>query len=221
MYTWRKLTPEDRATLLAARQATHRPWHSPPHSCSPGTHRFFISAACYEHTPIIARTSERITSFESMLLSVCDAYAHELFAWCVLPNHYHFLIQTDRIKDLLHALGQLHGRTSHAWNGEDACRGRKVWFNAIERTIRSERHFWASLNYTHHNPVNHGYVERWQDWPWSSAEAYLARVGRDEAQRIWRQYPVMDYGKKWDFDNPMSPTKQAEAWTPNKASKIS
>ncbi|HXI88717.1 MAG TPA: hypothetical protein VNO24_01765 [Blastocatellia bacterium] len=62
--------------------------------------------------------------------------------------------------------------------------------------MKSERHFWASLNYVHHNPVHHGYVERWQDWPWSSAAEFLQRVAREKAAEIWKKYPILDYGKK-------------------------
>lgn len=54
------------------------------------------------------------------------------------------------------------------------------------------------LNYVHHNPVRHGYVERWTDWQWSSAADYLAQTGAREAKRAWREYPLHDYGKNWD-----------------------
>ena len=76
----------------------------------------------------------------------------------------------------------------------------KVWFRCVERAMKSERHFFATLNYVHNNPVKHGYVERWQDWPYSSARDYLTSVGFDEAARIWHEYPVLDYGKDWDVD---------------------
>jgi len=67
-----------------------------------------------------------------------------------------------------------------------------------DRVMRSERHYWATLNYIHHNPVHHGYVERWPDWPWSSASGFLEQLGRDEAEQIWLEYPIEDYGKGWD-----------------------
>ena len=54
------------------------------------------------------------------------------------------------------------------------------------------------MNYVHHNPVRHGYVKRWQDWPYSSAKHFLDHVGADEAGRIWKEFPLMDYGKGWD-----------------------
>ena len=50
----------------------------------------------------------------------------------------------------------------------------------------------------HHNPVHHGYARLWTDWPWSGARDYLREVGREEAERIWRDFPVRDYGKGWD-----------------------
>ena len=53
-------------------------------------------------------------------------------------------------------------------------------------------------HYVHHNPVHHGYVNSWQDWPWSSATEFLEKVGRVWALKIWKQYPNMAYGKKWD-----------------------
>jgi len=199
MYNWRKMTEEERTQILKLRQARHLPWHSPPHWKQEGERQYLISAACYEHMPIIGKNPERMTKCEEEVLRICRDFCIEIHAWCILPNHYHVLIRTGRISELLFELGQFHGRSSFEWNGEDNRRGRKVWFNCFERRIRSERHFWASLNYVHHNPVHHGYVERWQDWPWSSAAEFLRQVGRDRAIEIWKEYPLLDYGKKWDL----------------------
>ena len=77
-------------------------------------------------------------------------------------------------------------------------RGSKVWHGVADRAMRDTSHFWATLNYIHHNPVRHGYAESWHDWPWSSASSYLEEVGRSQAESIWKSYPVLDYGKGWD-----------------------
>jgi len=134
---------------------------------------------------------------EDLLCAVADAEA-ELVAWCVLPNHYHLLVGTADVAGLARALGRVHGRSSHAWNGEEEARGRTVFCHSTDRLIRSESHFWATLNYIHHNPVHHGYSENAPDWPWSSAADYLAAVGQAEADRVWRAHPVLDYGRGWD-----------------------
>lgn len=197
-YRWRQLTPKQRVELLAWRRERGRPWHSPPRQPNFGHLRFLISAACYEHQHHIGQSWARMDAFARDLVAVLGTHASQTFAWCLLPNHYHTLVEAPNIKGLLHELGQFHGRTSHAWNGEDNSRGRKIFFRAVDRAMRSDRHFWATLNYVHHNPVRHGYVERWTDWPWSSALEYLAQTGIGEAGRIWKDYPIRDYGKDWD-----------------------
>ena len=99
---------------------------------------------------------------------------------------------------LLSELGKFHGRQSYLWNGEENCRGRKVWYNAVDRYIRSERHFWATMNYIHHNPVHHEYVKHWHEWPFSSSIDFLEKMGKEKAAEIWKKYPLFDYGKGWD-----------------------
>lgn len=174
------------------------PWHRPPHYEAESTSRYLITAACYEHRPHIACSESRIRQFQGELLDTLRDVHAETHAWCILPNHYHALVIASELTSLLRALGQLHGRTSHRWNGEDGTRGRKVWHGVTERAMRSERHYFATLNYVHHNAVKHNLVERWEDWEFSSVHEYLADTGRDEAKRIWRDYPILDYGEKWD-----------------------
>jgi putative transposase len=198
MYIWRKMTDKQREDAMTYRRTRRFPKHSPPHFDTEGEGQFIITAACYEHLPVIGKSIERMTDYEQALLEICDQFATDIYAWCVLPNHYHVLLKTALIKSLRKELGSLHGRTSYNWNGEDDTRGRKVWHNCVERLMRSERHFYATLNYVLHNPVHHGYCDRWQDWQWSNATEYLEKVRIETASQIWREYPILDYGKKWD-----------------------
>jgi len=64
--------------------------------------------------------------------------------------------------------------------------------------MKSPRHFFATLNYVHNNPVHHSYVDHWQDWPWSSAREFIEQLGRERVAQIWKDYPTLDYGKEWD-----------------------
>jgi len=169
-----------------------------PHRPNFGHLRFLISASCFEHHQYIGHSPERMENFSRDLMAVFAAHTTQTFAWCVLPNHYHALVEAPDVQALLRELGLLHGRTAHVWNGEEQLRGRKVFFRAVERAMRSDRHYWATLNYVHHNPVRHGYGARRMDWPWSSATEYLAQTGVEGAKRIWQEYPLRDYGKDWD-----------------------
>ena len=184
--------------MLAFRQQMERPWHGPPHREGWQTTQYHITAACYEHAPIIGHSPERMDAFTGALLTALSEARAQVHVWCVLPNHYHALVTTDELKPLTTALGQLHGHPSFLWNKEDDVRGRHCWHRATDRAMRGERHFWATVNYIHHNPVRHGYVSKWQDWPWSSVHAYMAELGREEMEARWREYPVLKYGEGWD-----------------------
>jgi putative transposase len=196
-YLWRKLTPKQQEDLMAWRKQRRLPWHRPPHRGSEKT-RYHITAACFEHRHYIGHSANRIQTFCGTLLGVFQQRNALIHAWCVLPNHYHALLETAGILDVLADLGRMHGRLSYDWNGEEQTRGRHVWCGAVERYMRNDAHFWATINYVHNNPVHHGYVQRWQDWPFSSVGEYLAQMGHGEAARIWKQYPVLEYGRGWD-----------------------
>ena len=196
-YLWRQLNAKQRENLMIWRKRQNLPWHRPPHRASEKT-RYHVTAACFDHRHFIGHNPERMQSFCETLLAVFDRQGAHIHAWCVLPNHYHALIETTDILGVLAELGRMHGRLSFVWNGEENARGRQVWCGAAERFMRNDAHFWATMNYVHHNPVHHGYVELWSDWPWSSAPEYLAQTNPTEAKRIWHDYPLGDYGKGWD-----------------------
>lgn len=199
MYDWRKMTDEDRGFVLQWRKHSERPWHSPPHRDIEEKHFYIISEACYEHKKIIGQSDTRMLEVQEELIKIVGNSKSDLYAWCILPNHYHLLAETEHVSGLRKELGTMHGRTARQWNIQDNAVGRKVWFNCVERTIRNERHFWASVNYIHHNPVKHNYAEKWTDWKYSSAEQYLNDVGKQKALEIWKEYPILEYGDKWDI----------------------
>jgi len=136
--------------------------------------------------------------FSKELLELLGTFSRRVDAWVVLPNHHHSVVLTDSCPALLQAITKLQGRCSREWNQQDATPGRKVWFNTAERVISSDAHHIASIHYVHHNPVKHGYAKKWDEWRWSSAAQYLDRLGREEVERRWREYPLLNYGRGWD-----------------------
>jgi putative transposase len=197
MYDYRKLSHEMQKRLLYERRQSGLPLHEIPHRANEGN-LYLFTAANYEHRPVL-NSPERRDSFSTELIETLSEIPEiELFAWCVLPNHYHLLARVEQEK-FAAKIARLHNRTSTRWNREDGTAGRKVWFRHCDRDIRSERHFWVTLNYIHANPVKHGYVRRAYEWPWSSVHFYEEKWGRAALRELWREYPVRSYGNKWDF----------------------
>ena len=158
---------------------------------------YLLTGTCFEHQSILDSDARR-DEFAEKLLSRFRAIANsELFAWCLLPNHYHLLARVD-LKGFSQTIARLYNGTSTQWNREDGTPGRKVWFSFCDRTIRSERHFWASMNYVHANAVKHQWAKTAFGWPWCSVHEYAELHGREALREMWRDYPVLSYGQGWD-----------------------
>jgi REP element-mobilizing transposase RayT len=92
-----------------------------------------------------------------------------LRAWCIMPNHVHALVVTQRA----HGIGLI----VKSWKTYTAARintalGRRgpVWArDYFDRFIRDNRHFATTVRYIERNPVAAGLCEKPQDWAFSSA----------------------------------------------------
>ena len=196
MYEYRKLTLKQRQQLVEERKAKGHPPHQPPHLALDDTF-YLLTAACYEHRHHL-HTPERRDSVLDALFEQFIQSGMEIHAWVVLTNHYHLLVHVTDFKALGQIFGQVHGGSSYAWNQADDARGRKVWYRYSDRAIRSEGHYYTTLNYIHYNPAKHGLVTAPYDWPGSSVHWYLDHKGPEWLRDLWRRYPVRDYGKGWD-----------------------
>ena len=157
MYEYRKLSPEERKQLVEERRARGFPLHAPPHPSQEATYYLF-TAACYEHQAHMPNSARRQQVLD-LIFEQSTLRGIELRAWVILPNHYHFLASVpdfDFVSDLFR---RVHGPTARYWNQEETTSGRKVWFRYTDRAMRSQRHYYTTLNYIHYNPVKHGYVD--------------------------------------------------------------
>jgi putative transposase len=196
MYEYRKLNEQQRAELVAQRLAQGYPPHSPPHPVRDQPY-YLLTATCYEHAMHMLNPARRQRVLDELFKVFIDA-GMEIMAWVILPNHYHLLVHVtifDLLGDLFRAV---HGPASRDWNLEDQTPGRKVWYRFSDRAIRSERHYWTTVNYIHYNPIKHGWTTSPYDWVETSVHWYREEKGREWLQEIWRSHPIHDYGRGWD-----------------------
>jgi putative transposase len=110
----------------------------------------------------------------------------EVWAYCLMPNHVHFIMTPSDPDGLRAVFAEAHRRYSavvnlrHQWTGH-------LWQGRFASTAMDERHLIAAARYVPLNPVRAGLVASAADWPWSSARAHLA--GRDD--RIVTVAPVL------------------------------
>jgi putative transposase len=104
--------------------------------------------------------------FERQLFRVRDEYAWTLHAYCLLPNHYHFIVETSR-RDLSTGMHRLTGRYAQKFNRRYDRVGHVFQNRFSSYVIESEEHFERAVAYVGANPVEAGLCEQPEDWPWS------------------------------------------------------
>ena len=195
MYRYSTLTLEQKTEILRQRRLKGVPLHEPPHF-----HRaegwFLITAATYEHKRYF-QTEEDRAWLLCELLKELQVVRISIGSWVVLPNHYHLLAQCQPLSIISQPLRRVHARTARALNRREGVSGRKIWHFFSDRQIRSERHYYTTLNYIHYNPTKHRYVQRPLDWACSSLHWYQKHFGIEWLRDLWTAYPVRQYGKGW------------------------
>ncbi len=197
-YDYRKLSQQEQEEIVRRRRELGYPLHAPPHPYREAGY-YLITAANFEHTPIMA-TSNRRTEFETNLIRAMKSIQAEIIAWVVLPNHYHILVDVESLNLISEILKHLHGTTSRQWNIEDGLtERRRLWYKYSDRLMRNEKQLHQTFNYVHQNPVKHGYTDDVYKWPWSSLYLYYENNGSGWLREQWMSSPpTEDFGRGWD-----------------------
>ncbi len=101
-----------------------------------------------------------------------------IWAYCLMPNHVHFVV-LPRAEDALRNLfGFVHATYARAVNKAHDWRGH-LWQERFFSTTMDEIHTLAAMRYVEMNPVRARLCERPEDWRWSSARPHLGLESDD------------------------------------------
>lgn len=117
-------------------------------------------------------------AFIRLMKEAKERYPIKLFAYCLMPNHFHMVLKPVYGKDLSRYMQWLmtshvrryhsHYRTSgHIWQGR---------FKSF--LIQEDGHLLIVLRYVEGNPVRAGLTTSARDWGWSSHKEALGERAR-------------------------------------------
>jgi putative transposase len=94
----------------------------------------------------------------------------ELFAYCIMPNHWHLVLSpanTDALSAFMHRLTTTHARR---WHHEVGTTGQGAVYQGRYTAIpvQNDRHFLTVCRYVERNALRASLVRHAEDWPWSS-----------------------------------------------------
>ncbi len=144
-------------------------------------------------------------AFVALIRQANDLVPLELFAVCVMPNHFHVVLrppERDAVSRWMHWL-----LTSHAqrYNRAHGIEGR-VWQGRYKAfPIEGNAHLLTVLRYVERNAVRANFVRRARDWRWCSASW---RKGPSSRRALLAEPPV-PLPRDWErlVDTPQTPAE--------------
>jgi putative transposase len=120
----------------------------------------------------IVRDTQDYLDLQAQLAEVTGKFEWLLYAHCLMPNHYHLILETDRevLSAGMHRLNFLHAQR---FNRRYDRVGHLFQNRFKSRVIESDEHLAAAILYVRENPVRAGLCEVAADWP-SASDAFAA-----------------------------------------------
>lgn len=107
-------------------------------------------------------------ALRAQLREVIRKFEWGLYAYCLMPNHYHLIVETS-IERLSLGLHRLNGDLARSFNDRHKRWGHLFGERFAAFAIRDEEHLRNACEYVLNNPVRAGLCEQAEDWPWSGS----------------------------------------------------
>lgn len=156
---------------------------------------------------------------ETNYLHFLKKYSHyvtpiaDTYAWCLMPNHFHFLIKIKKEEELIsyfqsiekgqeikalisRQFSNFFNSYSKAYNKMFDRQGKLFLLALKKKEITNKQYFCKVVHYIHANPVHHGFTSKMEDWKFSSYQSLIS----DNPSKIKRENAFEIFNGKEEFE---------------------
>lgn len=158
------------------------------------------------------RTPADFQAFDRLLLEAHERCPLPVFSYCVMNNHWHFVVGPKRegeLTDFFRWLAHTHAmrwRVAHHNVGYGHLYGGR--FKAFP--VQPGPSFLQVCRYVERNPLTAKAVQRAEDYPWSSL--WVRRRGRAEQKQVLCDWPMERPADWLKRVNEVATKKELDAW---------
>jgi putative transposase len=140
-------------------------------------------------------------NYLGMLRDCAVRYSIDIWAFCLMRNHVHFVCVPKAEGALSHTFNALHMKYAQYFHAKKGLTGH-LWRARFLSCILDEKSVLEEVRFIENDPVRAGLVCRAEDYPWSSARHHVLGdsnpITTDDsvlglAIKDWRAY-LMDHG---------------------------
>jgi len=142
------------------------------------------------------RKNEDYAAFERLLVEAQARHPTRILAWCLMRNHWHFVLWPRRDGELtafVRWLAHTHAMRWHVAHKTVGC-GHLYAGRFKSFPIQADEHFLTVCRYVERNALSAGVVDRAEAWRWSSL--WVRRHGPAELKDLLHDWPV-DCPRNW------------------------
>ena len=114
-------------------------------------------------------------SFLELLIESTELWNVRIAAYCLMPNHYHLLLQTPDA-NLSRCMRHINGIYTQRFNRLHQCDGQLFRGRYKSILIDVDSYLVQLVRYIHKNPLQGGLVDRLDAYGWSSHKAYISNA---------------------------------------------
>lgn len=153
------------------------PAKRPPYVAG-GFYHFYNRGA---HTVSLFREEDNYLFVLRKMKAYCRSLYLTPIAYCLLPNHYHWLVRQDGEEPARKLPQRVFNSYSKAYNKRYEHSGTLFEGNYRAKPVEAEAYLLHLRRYIHADPVIHGLVDGVADWPYSN---YLEWAGESDGTLV-------------------------------------
>jgi putative transposase len=113
--------------------------------------------------------------FIDLLQEITDLLNVNVAAYCLMPTHYHLMLQTPDA-NLPRCMRHLNGVYTQRYNVSHSCDGTLFRGRYKSILVDADNYVLQLVRYIHRNPLKAGLVKRLDQYVWSSHKGYLSKA---------------------------------------------
>jgi putative transposase len=157
---------------------------------APGGYVYHALNRAVARLPLFEKDDD-FDAFECVLVEAHQKHPTRLLAYCLMPNHWHFVVWPTVDAELTAFLRWLTHTHTQRWHAHYQTAGTGHLYQGRFKSfpVQDDDHLYTLLRYVERNPLRAGLVRRAEDWRWCSLAHRQERAG-DRVAPLLHPWPL-------------------------------
>ena len=148
--------------------------------------------------------------FENILEEAIEKFNVKILAYCIMPNHFHFVLYPEDEGDLSVFMGWVTNTHTRRWHTQKGTVGQGHLYQGRYKSFicQDDNHFLTLVKYVEQNALKAKLVKKAENWKWSSV--WRREYGTTKQKKLLSLWPVSKPKSYLSWLNTILPEEKEE-----------